>query len=130
MNTSRESVVLAGVTEAGIGNPILVADFDHIVIHLDFEDTPTATVKLKGSASKALPNFASAQANDNRWDFVDARDLEDGSAIAGDTGLGVAGSADHRILEVNVNHLEWLTLDVTAYTAGTIYGRLTGKRSD
>lgn len=129
--SSRESVVLNGVTAAGDGNAILVADFDHIVIHLDFEDTPTATVKAKGSAQKGdVPDFSAAQANDNRWDFVEMVDLEDGSSIAGDDGVSVAGSADHRVLEVNVNHLEWFSLDVESYTAGTIYARVTGKRTE
>lgn len=125
--STRESIVLNGVTESGIGNPILVADYDHVIIHLDLEDSPTATVKVKGSVSRDLPDFSAAQANDNRYDFIQVKDLEDGSSIDGDTGVAVAGSADHRVLEVNTNHITWLTLDVTAYTAGTIYGRLVGK---
>jgi len=44
-------------------------------------------------------------------------DLQDGSAINGDTGFVATGTDDFRIFEVNINTLNYITLNVTARSA-------------
>lgn len=47
-------------------------------------------------------------------------DLEDGSAIDGDTGFVVAGTDDFRQFEININSLDYLAFTVTARSAGSV----------
>lgn len=99
---------------------MLVEDFTHLVMNLDTETSANLAVKFQGSVSQAMPDFAAAQTKDNPWDYVAVKDLEDGSAIDGDTGLAFAGTDDHRLLEANVNGLRWFCAVVTARAAGAV----------
>ena len=40
--------------------------------------------------SDTPPDFAAAQTNSNRWDYVQVKDYEDNAAIDGDTGVAFA----------------------------------------
>jgi hypothetical protein len=99
------------------GKVIYVADYRHSVIHLTFSSTPTMTAKIQGSISESAPDFNAAQSTTNLWDYIESIDLEDGSAIDGDTGLACTGTADNRTLEINVNGLCWVTVNITSTTA-------------
>ena len=78
------------------------------------------TVKFQGSIQITQPDFSSAQSVSNHWDYIQGIDLEDGSALDGDTGFVVAGTDDFKIYEVNVNGLRWFDATVTARSAGSV----------
>ncbi len=99
------------------GQAFHVGGFDSVGLTLDFSGTPTMTVKVQGSLQDGV-DFNAAQGANNRWDYVEVVDLQSGSAIDGDTGIACSGSADHRIFEVNVTRLVWITVAITAYTTG------------
>jgi hypothetical protein len=103
----------------GIEQYVNVRDFKHLVLSLDFSDTSTMTAKIQGSVQETAPNFAAAASKSNSWDYIEAIDLEDGAAIDGDTGIAVTAN-DHRLVEVNVNGLEWVCVELQAYTAGKL----------
>ncbi len=102
------------------GKVIYVADWVHNIVSLHFIGTPTMTVKFQGSIANAAPDFNKAQSYDNSWDYVEVLDLEDGTAIDGDTGISCSGVTDDRLLEVNTSGLKWLTVAITDYTAGKL----------
>lgn len=118
--------VLDAKAATGIGEPIDVTDYDHIVLAIDTEDNANLTVKFQGSILETKPDFSAAQSVSNPWDFVQVKDLEDGSSIDGDTGLAPAGTDDHRLFEVNTNGLKWFCARVTARSAGKVTVRAKG----
>ena len=101
------------------GKVIYVGDFTTSDLTIDFGSTPTMTIKLQGSVQDSV-DLNAAQGADNRWDYVECVDLEDGTAIDGDTGIACAGSVDHRLIEANINGLTWITVAITAYTTGVL----------
>lgn len=85
------------------------------------------TVKFQGSIGKGIganmnvaPTFSSAFSVTNMWDYIEVIDLEDGSAIDGDTGISKSGADDYRILEANINGLQYLSARLTARSAGEV----------
>ena len=102
------------------GKAIYTGDWAHNIIHLTFSSTPTMTIKVQGSIIEATPDFNAAQSITNQWDYIEVIDYQDGAAIDGDTGIACAGTADNRIFEVNVNGLTWVTVAITAWTAGKL----------
>lgn len=101
------------------GKKINVRDFSHIVVTFNTANSANMTIKFQGSNQSDV-NFSTAASATNRWDYVEIIDLQSGSAIDGDTGVALSGSDDNRIFEVNVNGLEWITVNLTAYSAGNL----------
>jgi len=79
----------------------------------------TGTLKFAGSIQDSTPDIDSAQAEANKWDYVQVVDTEDGTSIDGDTGLSFTGTSDVRQFEVNTNFLKWFGADWTTATSGT-----------
>lgn len=128
MNTFQDPIkILNGAVATGIGTPILVSDFHDVFLALNTTGTTTATVKFQVSYQKNMPDFGAAQSPTNQWDYVEVVDLEDGSAIDGDTGVALAGADDNRLFEANVNGAMWICAVVTAWTQGNIYLSATAK---
>lgn len=113
------------ITDAGTGThsfnlkgkAIYVGGFAHNVLAIDFSGTPTMTVKVQGSTTDKV-DFNAAQSANNKWDYLEVVDLQDGAPIDGDTGIACAAAADHRLFEANVPPLEWISVAITAWTAG------------
>ena len=103
---------------AGVGNPILVKDYRHVIIAIATEDSANMTIKAVGSIEEAIPDFTAAQSVGNMYDFIEMVDYQSGSKISGDTGIVFSGTDDFRILELNTNGLEWMSLRMTARSAG------------
>lgn len=120
------------MTMHDIGKSIDVSDFRHCILSFSGSSSASMTVKFQGSIGDSptspdtAPDFSAAQAYNNQWDYIQVIDLEDGSPIDGDTGIAQAGTNDHRLFEMNINGLKFITAIVTAWTAGgtTIRARL------
>jgi hypothetical protein len=104
----------------GSGTSLLVEDFIHMILAMNTASSANLTVKVQGSIADVEPTWGSAASPANQWDYVQLKDLEDASAIDGDTGFAPAGTDDQRMFEVNVNGLKWLNLIVTARSAGSV----------
>ncbi len=115
---SDEFTIMTAKTATGIGNWMLVEDWRHITADIDFATSPTMTIKCVGSISDDAPTPTSAQSASNRYDFMEMIDLQSGSDIDGDTGIAVAGSSDHRQVNINTDGLKWITFYITSYSAG------------
>lgn len=107
------------------GKKIQVRDFSHIDLSFNTANSANMTFKVQGS-NQADVNLNVAQSSTNRWDYIEIIDLEDGAAIDGDTGVSLAGTDDHRMFEINVNGLEWITVNLTAWAAGNLEVRAKG----
>lgn len=102
------------------GKVLYVADFEDIVLTMHTKDNANLTFKVLGSASEEMPNFFVAKASDNMYDTIQLKDLEDNIGVDGDDGVAVAGTDDVRQFELNTNGINYLTAEITAYTAGNL----------
>jgi hypothetical protein len=101
------------------GKTIECEEFAHLVVSYNTANSANCTIKFQGSLQPDV-NFHTAQSATNRWDYVRCIDLNDGTAIAGDTGVALTGTDDNRLFEINVNGLRSVCVAVTAWSAGTI----------
>lgn len=106
---------------AGSGNTAIdISQYRHLTLQVSTASNANLTLKFQGSISNIAPDFDSAKAVDNMWDYIQVVDLEDGSKVDGDTGFAPAGTNDFRIFEINTNAIKWLRLVVTARSAGSV----------
>ena len=56
----------------------------------------------------------------NPWMYVEIIDLQDGAAIDGDTGVVFSGTGSIRMVEANINSLDWMGVHITDRTAGSV----------
>ncbi len=112
-----------------ITTPIDVSDYSSIIVAVTAPLNSTLTFKFQGSIGKSLtdpsaPAFGSAQAVTNHWDYVSAYDYNDPSAvIVGDTGVTIdnaSAAANTRLYTINVSLLRWFSMEVSAYTDGSL----------
>lgn len=121
-DTLQNYTVLDAAATTGAGKAIYVGDKRHAVFSFatDGGGDAALTVKFQGSTQDEAPTFGAAQSVSNMWDYVQVKDLEDNSTLDGDTGVTVATADDYRQLEVNTNHLKWISANVTARTEGEV----------
>lgn len=112
--------VLTAGAAVGSGAVLDVSDYDVVVLAINTASSANLTIKIQGSIADTAPTWGSAASPSNQWDYVQMKDLEDGSSVDGDVGVAPAGTDDQRHFEVNVNGLKWLNVIVTAYSAGTV----------
>lgn len=112
--------ILDAKATTGAGDGQLVTDFTNLILALDTASSANLTVKFQGSISDTEPDWTAAQSATNQWDYVQVKDLEDGSSLDGDNGFVVSGTDDHRMFEVNTNRLKWFNAIVTARAAGSV----------
>lgn len=110
--------IMLAKAATGIGSAKLVEDFKTVVLQVSAATTPTGTMKFQVSYSDEMPDFNASQSVTNHWDYVEVVDLQDGSAIDGDTGVAWTGTADYRQFELNTNGAKWVNAVITAYSAG------------
>jgi len=114
-----EQTIFNAKAATGTGNAFLVEDFKTIVFSYGTAATSTLTLKFQGSISDTCPDFSASQSVTNHWDYVDVIDLQSGSSIDGDTGIGVTASSDFRLFEANGGGLKWICATITALTGGS-----------
>ncbi len=114
--------ILDAANSTGKGNTLKVEEFRNIILSLatDGGGDAALTIKIQGSISNTVPDFDAVQSVANHWEYLSIVDLENNSAISGDTGISVATADDYRLLEVNINAIRWLNVNVTARTEGEV----------
>ena len=138
--TGANTFTLDGSTGNGVGaatgtvaprsKVVMCADHENVVLSFDTDGGGDAalTVKLVGSIQKTPPDFAQAQGVDNQYEFIQMIDLESSAEVAGNTGLVVATADINRMLEANINCLQWISVIIPEGTEGelTVRARLIG----
>jgi hypothetical protein len=116
----EELVIFTAKGATGTGLAHKVEDFQHVLLTLSSASNANFTIKFQASNSDSCPDFSAAQSVANRWDYIQVKDLQSGSAIAGDTGVAFAGTDDVRLFEVNSSGQTWICATITARSAGTV----------
>src|SRR3990172_690856 len=96
----QELTIFTAKGATGTGLIYNVEDFQHVLLTLSSASSANFTIKFQASNSDTAPNFVAAQSVTNRWDYIQVKDLQSGSAINGDTGVAFAGTDDVRLFEV------------------------------
>jgi len=105
-----------------------ITDYRNCILTIIGSANANLKIFVKGAIStdaefNKVPTFdirsSNRNATGNAWDFVEVVDLEDGTAIDGDDGVNLSGN-NVRLLEVNINSLDWLAVEATAIVAGTV----------
>ena len=117
---SKHYKILDAKAATGIGKDILVRDYRNLILMVATSGSANFTAKVVGSISESDVNFAAAQSVANPWGYVQVIDIDTGSAINGVTGIAATGTDIFKLYHVNVDGLEYLNLNVTAYAAGAI----------
>lgn len=107
-----------------------VADWRNVILSVETSGSLNATFKIAGSLGKLksdvtlpasdTPNFGATQAKTNPYSFIQIINLATAAAVDGATGVTSAGTDLHNTYEVNVNGLKYLSLVLTAWSAGVI----------
>ena len=107
-------LLLDSISATTVTSGVNVSDFRNAVLAIG-ASAGTFKIFIKGGIGFTSPTFSSGKSISNRWDFIDVVDLEDGASIDGDTGIVFTG-ADTRLVEINVNSIDWLAINLTAIT--------------
>jgi len=119
-NYMEVTKVMDAVTATTTGNFTLSQNYRNIVYSIDTSGSANAFIQFVGSIGTSTPSTTLARSNANQFEYIVVVDLEDGTAIDGDTGIQLTGTDDNRLIEVNTNLLRWVAPVLTRYSAGTI----------
>jgi len=125
--SSRYTVLAAKATD-GVGIPVNVADFQHVLIAVATAATSTLTVKVQGAIENPVPvsvgipnvpDFSAAASATNFWTYLHSFDLLSNTGVAGGTGYAVSASTIFKTVKVNTSGLDWLSLEVSGRSGGS-----------
>lgn len=122
-NYQNPKEILSAEETATEGLSAKVKDFRHIAIEVSMV-AYTGTVKIAGSFKETDIDFSSASSPSNPFDYIQIKDLEDASAIDGDTGISGTATTDVRLFEANVNALTWITAITSSVSGGSVTVRI------
>ena len=115
----RETIIDSTGTSVHAG--IRVSDYRNCILQIQGSASANMKIFVKGAVGDTRPDFTvnsgERSANNAWWDYVEVVDLEDGAAIDGDTGVNLSGNVV-RLIEVNINSLDWLSVHSTAVVGG------------
>ena len=117
----KKELPVITLSSAAVSAAFDVTAYKHILLSVGSDTAANLTFKVRGAAERQQTiavSIDTAQGLDNRWDYIQVKDREDDAGINGDTGIALSGK-DARLFEVNTNSLDYIAIDVTAYTAGT-----------
>jgi hypothetical protein len=125
MRDQKNYNIMSEKAATGVGNYIDVRNFRHVNIVISTSDSADCTIKCVAALGETAPNFASAQAVGNEYDFIEMAQLSDSSSpVRGNTGVVLTGTDICKIYAVNTDNIDWVTLNITAYAAGEITASL------
>lgn len=116
--------VLDAAAATGVGKWIDVSDFRDLMFSLHTSGSASATIKIIGSFSDISPDPTTVASVTNEWFPVSLYDIDSAAGIVGSTGIVLAGTDVNKGYSINVNGLKWVTLYISAYSAGSITGVL------
>lgn len=131
--TITRAIILDGASATGTGNTIEVRDFKNVQIVLSTSGSADLTAQIAGSFAdnRSDVDFTSPASITNEWDYIASFNLQNPtSIIPGDTGVVYSGTDAVEQLLVNVDGINFITVDITAYSAGTLNATLIGYSND
>ncbi len=112
--------ILDAKAATGVGNPIMVGDYENIIIYIATASSANLTVNCQGSIADESPTWGDAASVSNKWDYVEMKNLQSGEAVDGDTGVAFTGTDGVEQYILNTSGLEWVNFVVTARSAGSV----------
>lgn len=106
-------------TVAGVAKTISARDFRNAIFDVISATGANQVIKFVASKQETAPDFNSAASATNRWQYVQAIDLNDGSPITGTTGYTFSG-VQSKQFELNLNGEFWVGLYLVSGTTGSI----------
>lgn len=121
-NRIRQGVitVLNAQAATGAGVALDVSNYKSVNFDLSTSGSANATIKFAISNRFEQPDFSSPASSSNFYTFVQLADIQNDSAVNGNTGIVLTGTDVQRSYEVNANYVKWICPIVTAYSAGAI----------
>lgn len=118
--------------DEGVGTTIHVESYQNIVVAISTNGVgggEAVTIKALGSISENAPDFSSAKAHDNHYEYIQVIDYEDNTGIDGNTGITASGANVVRLVQFNVDGLKWVNFELSSitgtlevYIVGEMYG--------
>jgi hypothetical protein len=102
------------------GNKIETDSFRFVQLTLSSAESADFVVKFQGSMSDTAPDFSAARSVSNRWDYIQVKDLQSGTAVDGDTGVTFSAADDVLRYETVFSGYKWVCATLTTYTLGLI----------
>jgi hypothetical protein len=109
--------LLSGAVANANSAKMRLVDWTNYAFEIFANGTPTGTIKIKVSLQEDV-DFSVASSPTNRWVYANLVDADAGSAVAGSTGIVIAGSNTTKIVEVNGSHYRWACAELTGWVAG------------
>ncbi|MEA3430199.1 MAG: hypothetical protein U9R08_02920 [Nanoarchaeota archaeon] len=108
--------------KAANGSGIVIRGEEYKDCNFSVSTASSANLKLSVQISdnEACPDFDSAAAVDNEWDYLQVFDAENGDIIDGDTGIVYSGTDAVRNFVTNSNNFRWINFKVSSYVAGAV----------
>ena len=119
LSTTPKLLPIGGGDDTNDAGMVFVRDFRSVTFVVATTGNANMTIKFAGSLTEAKPDIEAAASQTNLWTHVEVVDLQDGSAIDGDTGIAFSGTDGVRMFEANVNGLIWFGAHLTARSAGS-----------
>lgn len=102
----------------GAGSAQFAQDWRHAIVTVNTEGSFDGDIRFQISTQEDMPDFDAAQSEDNRWSYVQLKDLANGNSIQGSNGISPAGTDVNQSYEVNTNGIMWLNVRIFNYVAG------------
>lgn len=126
MNTPNLKTLINASAD-GASDPAFIKGDSHIIIELAMTNF-TGTLKFVGSVAELdeVPDFGASISADNPYENIAVKDYQNAETITGDTGISGTATTDVRILELNVNGLNWMGAKVSSHSGGSVRARIIG----
>lgn len=119
---------------AGSGGVVMLApkvldvgDYRNVILAVDTASSANFTMLVAGSLGKPTrtshgdtPNFGATESASNPYSNMQIINLDTAAAVNGATGITTAGTDLHNSYEVNTNGIKYLSLILSAWSAGAI----------
>jgi len=106
-------------TVAATAKTILARDFRNAIFDVVSATSADQKIQFVASKQEDKPNFDAAVTTTNRWQYVQAIDLNDGSPITGTTGYTFSW-VESKQFELNLNGEYWIGMKLISGSAGSI----------
>jgi hypothetical protein len=124
-------VVIDAKIDTGTGKTILVKPYRNVTLVFSTSDSADLTAKVAGATelfdalgNPYAPDFSASATSANPWNYLYLVDSDSGSGIPGSTGLVWTGTDAVRTVELNTDLIDYVTVNVTAISAGALTVRL------
>jgi len=101
-----------------IADAIDIAAYDYIVLEVASSGTATGLLQFLGASNPTQPDWSDPATDVNLYTGIRVLDLDTGAGVSGATGVNPSGTDIVKQYKVNVDHLKWLTVKLSGWSAG------------